>query len=149
MIRRRAIVLQGLLVAAALSVALADEPQSIGEIQASVDSYHLKEVTVHGTVQHLTTLEPYTLPSGLICRGAYRFALEDDTGAIEMIVPGWCGKQFPREVTVADGDRVSVRAEFHAPGRGSYSLDMKGRKLETGDTDQAHGIAKTITHLGQ
>jgi DNA/RNA endonuclease YhcR with UshA esterase domain len=149
MIRRRAIVLQGLLVAAALSVALADEPQSIGEIRASVDSYHLKEVTIHGTVQHLTTLEPYTLPSGLICQGAYRFALEDDTGTIELIVPGWCGKQLPREVTVADGDRVSVRAEFHAPGRGSYSLDLKGRKLEAGDADQAHGIAKTITHLGQ
>lgn len=149
MIRRRAIALQGLLVAAALSVALADEPQSIGEIRASVDSYHLKDVTIHGTVRHLTTLEPYTLPSGLICRGAYRFALEDDTGAIEMIVPGWCGKQLPREVTVADGDRVSVRAEFHAPGRGSYSLDMKGQRLETDDSDHAHGIAKMITQLGQ
>jgi len=134
-----------------LDVALASEPESpsIGDVYASVESYHLREVTLEGTVQHLKLLEPYTLPSGLICQGAYRFALEDDTGTIELIVPGWCGKQLPREVTVADGDRVSVRAEFHAPGRGSYSLDMKGRKLEAGDADQAHGIAKTITHLGQ
>ena len=132
-----------------LSEAFADEPITIGDLHTAADSYHLRDVTVEGTVMHLKLLEPYTLPSGLICQGAYRFSLQDETGSLDIMVPGWCGKQLPKEVMVADGDRVSVKAELHAPGRRSYSLDMKGQRLETDDSDHVHGIAKEITQLGQ
>lgn len=133
-----------------VSLSAAAEPlPSIEEIQSAADAYHLRDVTLEGTVTHLKLLEPYTLPSGLICQGGYRFSLQDETGSLDVMVPGWCGKQLPREVTVAEGDRVSVKMELHAPGRRSYSLDMKGQRLETDDTDRPHGIAKEITHLGQ
>lgn len=126
------------------------EPLPIGELSATPDSYHLKEVMLHGTVQHLKTLDTYTLPSGLQCQGAYVFMLEDETGAVEVAVPGWCGKQLPREVQVANGDRVGVRAEVHAPGVSGYSLDMMGRPLSPSESERhLHAIAKTITHLGQ
>jgi hypothetical protein len=131
------------------SFGYAQELPSIEEIHAAADAYHLREVTLEGAVQHLRILEPYTLPSGLVCQGAYRFALQDETGMLDIMVPGWCGNQIPREVTVSNGDRVAVKAELHAPGRRSYSLDMKGQRLETDDADHAHGIAKEITHLGQ
>jgi hypothetical protein len=125
----------------------------IGELAATPDSYHLKEVLLHGTVQHLKMLDPYTLPSGLQCRGAYVFMLEDETGAVEVAVPGWCGKQLPREVHMADGDRVAVRAEVHAPGLSGFSLDMMGRPFSPSGPSEGerplHAIAKTITHLGQ
>lgn len=133
-----------------VSLSAAAEPlPSIEEIQSAADAYHLRDVTLEGTVTHLKLLEPYTLPSGLICQGGYRFSLQDETGSLDVMVPGWCGKQLPREVTVAEGDRVSVKMELHAPGRRSHSLDMKGQRLETDDTDHPHGIAKEITHLGQ
>ncbi len=130
-------------------IALGAEPLSIADLSESIDAYHLREATVEGTVHHLKVLDPYTLPSGLICQGGYRFSVQDETGSLDVMVPGWCGKQLPREVTVAEGDRVSVKVELHAPGRRSYSLDMKGQRLETDDADHVHGIAKTITHLGQ
>ena len=126
------------------------EPLPIGELSATPDSYHLKEVMLHGTVQHLKTLDTYTLPSGLQCRGAYEFMLEDETGAVEVAVPGWCGKQLPRELQMANGGRVAVRAEVHAPGVSGYSLDMMGRPLSPSESERhLHAIAKTITHLGQ
>jgi hypothetical protein len=141
--------LQVMFVLVALSVVAAEDSPLIGEVLAAADAYHLRDVTLEGTVTHLKLLEPYTLPSGLLCQGGYRFSLIDMTGSLDIMVPGWCGKQLPREVTVSNGDRVSVKAELHAPGRRSYSLDMKGQRLETDDADHAHGIAKEITHLGQ
>ena len=127
----------------------AEELPTIGDVQTMADAYHLREVVLEGTVQDLKLLDSYTLPSGLTCQGAYRFSLQDETGSLDIMVPGWCGKQLPKEITVANGHRVSVKLELHAPGRRSYSLDMKGQRLETDDADHTHGIAKMITQLGQ
>ncbi len=145
----RATTILGILFFAAAFMASAEEPPTIGDIHAMADAYHLREVVLEGTVQDLKLLDSYTLPSGLTCQGAYRFSLQDETGSLDIMVPGWCGKQLPKEVTVANGHRVSVKLELHAPGRRSYSLDMKGQRLETDDADHTHGIAKTITQLGQ
>ncbi|MGH7253609.1 MAG: hypothetical protein ACREIE_07400, partial [Nitrospiraceae bacterium] len=97
-------------------LALSDEPIAIGEIVADPDLYHLKLVTVQGTVRQVKALAPYVQTSGSTCYGAYTFRLEDDTGAIEIDVLGLCGNPVLKVPDVIEGDRVIVQAQILAPG---------------------------------
>ena len=99
------------------------EPVGIGRILAAPDSYHLRSVTLQGRVKQVETLEPY--PSkGMMCVGAYRFSIQDDTGSIRVIMPGTCGKREISGTQVVDSDRVLVQARILAPGHPEGRADL-------------------------
>jgi hypothetical protein len=58
--------------------AFSDEPITISDIVADPEVFHLKQVTLQGVVGRVKELEPYYLPSGSACYGAYTFLLEDE-----------------------------------------------------------------------
>ena len=94
-----------LCVSAALAVA--EEPRSVSEIVQDPDAFHLKQVTLVGIVAGVKLLEPYFLPSGTACYGAYTFVLEEETGDgafLDVAVLGVCGTALIRMPDVADGD---------------------------------------------
>jgi hypothetical protein len=55
------------------SYASAAEPITIREIVDEPKSFHLKQVTLQGTVRNVTPLDPYKLQAGTMCYGAYLF----------------------------------------------------------------------------
>jgi hypothetical protein len=129
--------------------ALADEPLAIGTIVADPEPYHLRYVTLQGTVQQVQVLEPYRQPSGTICYSTYLFTLQDDTGSLDIAVLGTCGLTVIRPPDVSDGDRIMVKAQVQAPGHlGTlYGLDQK--PLHGVNLEGLHAIAKEILPLGQ
>jgi hypothetical protein len=129
--------------------ALADESVPIGRIAADPEPYHLRFVTLQGTVQHVHVLEPYRQPSGNICYGTYLFTLQDDTGSLDVAVLGMCGVAIIRPPEVSDGDKVIVKAQVQAPGHlgDFYGLD---RRPHPGANPQGlHAIAKEIQQASQ
>ena len=68
------------------SCASAAEPITIREIVDEPKSFHLKQVTLRGTVRNVTPLDPYKLRAGTMCYGAYLFYLEDETSSINVAV---------------------------------------------------------------
>src|SRR5574337_727572 len=89
-----------------LSSAAAGEPVTIREILDDPRSFHLKQVTLRGTVRNVTPLDPYKLPTGTACYGAYLFYLEDDTAVINVAVFGLCGIPTVKDPDVDDGQRI-------------------------------------------
>lgn len=145
----RSIFLAVLLALANSVAALADESVPIGRIVADPEPFHMRFVTVQGTVQQVHELDPYRQPSGIICYGTYLFTLQDETGSLDVAVLGICGRPVVRPPEVSDGDRVIVNAQIQAPGHlGSfYGLDGK---LHPGMNPQGlHAIAKEIQQAGQ
>ena len=69
----------------------AAESITIREILDEPKSFHLKQVTLQGTVRNVTPLDPYKLQAGTMCYGAYLFYLEDETSSINVAVYGRCG----------------------------------------------------------
>ena len=89
-----------------LGVSFAAEPLQIESILASPRSYAQHDVILQGSVMQVLKTEPYSC-SKTVCGPAtvaYSFALQDDTAAIDVIVPCSCfGQMF-----IADGERVTV-----------------------------------------
>lgn len=115
----------------------ADDPVPIGAILADPDRYHLRHVTFRGTVRDVVQLDPYfqtTEAAGVVCYGAYAFRVEDETGTIEVGVLGFCGVPVIRQPAVANGERVRVTAQIHAPGRTGSFLDLLGHFIASGDS---------------
>jgi len=131
------------------ALAIADEPIAIGDIVADPDPYHLRLVTLHGTVRQVKALEPYSQTSGTTCYGAYTFTLEDDTGLIGVAVLGVCGKPTIKAPDVFDGERVLVQAQILAPGHSGPSGRSGGRITLEGDQDKVRAVASAISHLGE
>ena len=75
----------------------AEEPISIQQILEDPQIYHLRHVTLHGTVRDVQPLDPYKLPNETVCYGAYLFRLEDDTSTLAVAVLGICGKPLVRD----------------------------------------------------
>jgi hypothetical protein len=69
-----------------------EESVMIGAILEDVEAYHLRMVTMKGTVRDVRERGPYQLPNGTACYGAYTFLLEDDSGMLEVAVVGICGR---------------------------------------------------------
>ena len=126
-------------------LALSDEPIAIGEIVADPDLYHLKLVTVQGTVRQVKALAPYVQTSGATCYGAYTFRLEDDTGAIEIDVLGMCGNPVLKVPGVIEGDRVIVQAQILAPGHSTPPSESESSPLFGRDLQALQAIAGTIS----
>ena len=112
-----------------LSPAVAADSVSIREILDDPAIYHLKQVTLFGTVRNVQPLDPYRLPAGTTCYGAYLFYLEDETASINVAVFGLCGVPTVKDPDVEDGARVELRATIQAPSHGGYYLSFQGLKV--------------------
>jgi hypothetical protein len=133
------------LVGAAMPALLwAEEPISIQQILEEPKVYHLRRITLHGTVRDVQPLDPYTLPNGTNCYGAYLFRLEDDTSTLSVAVLGICGKPLVRDPEVEDGARVEVSATIQAPSHGGYYLSFRGLKVVTEQEGLVQAVADRI-----
>lgn len=130
--------------------ALPDEPVTISDIVADPEVFHLKQVTIQGVVGRVKELEPYYLPSGSTCYGAYTFLLEDDSAngtVLDVAVIGICGAPRMRFPEVADGDRVRVQAEIQVPSRFGQSRALDGSWIAKGYEPAVQAIAKSISRV--
>lgn len=129
------------------SPAAAGEPITIREILDEPMSFHLKQVTLRGTVRNVTPLDPYKLPAGTACYGAYLFYLEDDTAAINVAVYGLCGFPTVKDPDVEDGQRIELTTTIQAPSHGGYYLSFQGIKVATEQEGIIQAVADRITPL--
>jgi len=130
--------------------ALAAQDVPIGTITKDPEPFHLRQVTLRGTVREVHPLETYFQPSGTACHSAYLFTLEDETGVLEVMVVGLCGSaMLPRPPDVSAGNRVLIRAEIQAPGHLGSFYGLDGRPLQGLNPKHLHAIAKGIEHLPQ
>jgi len=145
---RTSIYLTGLMLtlvgAATPTLLWAEEPIGIQQILEEPQVYHLRHVTLHGTVREVQPLDPYTLPNGTNCYGAYLFRLEDDTSTLAVAVLGICGKPLIRDPEVEDGARVEVSATIQAPSHGGYYLSFQGLKVVTEQEGVVQAVADRI-----
>ncbi|HEY6973132.1 MAG TPA: hypothetical protein VI359_02385 [Nitrospiraceae bacterium] len=129
------------------SSAAAGEPITIREILDEPMSFHLKQVTLHGTVRNVTPLDPYKLPAGTACYGAYLFYLEDETAVINVAVYGLCGVPTVKDPDVEDGQRIELISTIQAPSHGGYYLSLQGVKVATDQEGIIQAVADRITPL--
>ncbi len=122
----------------------AEQPTSIQQILEDPRMYHLRRVTLHGTVRDVTPLDPYKLPNETVCYGAYLFRLEEEAATIPVAVLGLCGKPTVRDPDVEDGDRVEVSATIQAPSHGGYYLSFRGLKVVTEQEGVVQAVADRI-----
>ena len=122
----------------------AEQPTSIQQILEEPRMYHLRRVTLHGTVRDVTPLDPYKLPNETVCYGAYLFRLEEEAATIPVAVLGLCGKPTVRDPDVEDGDRVEVSATIQAPSHGGYYLSFRGLKVVTEQEGVVQAVADRI-----
>ncbi|HXV69555.1 MAG TPA: hypothetical protein VD738_11585 [Nitrospira sp.] len=127
----------------------AEDPITIQQILEEPQVYHLRHVTLHGTVRDVQALDPYTLPNETNCYGAYLFRLEDDTSTLPVAVLGICGKPVVRDPEVEDGDRVEVSATIQAPSHGGYYLSFRGLKVVTDQEGIVQAVADRILPLSE
>ena len=133
--------------AIALSTAFAAEPVTIREILDQPAIYHLKQVTLFGTVRNVQPLDPYRLPAGTTCYGAYLFYLEDESASINVAVFGLCGVPTVKDPDVEDGARVELRATIQAPSHGGYYLSFQGLKVAGEREGVVQAVADRIVPL--
>lgn len=125
----------------------AQESVTIQQVLEDPHRYHLRRVTIQGTVRDVQALDPYKLPNETICYGAYLFRLEDDSSTIPVAVLGICGKPLIRNPEVEDGDRVDVSATIQAPSHGGYYLSFRGLKVVTEQEGVVQAVADRILPL--
>ena len=135
--------------AASALVSTAGEPVTIREILDEPMSFHLKQVTLRGTVRNVTPLDPYKLPTGTVCYGAYLFYLEDDTAVINVAVFGLCGIPTVKDPDVEDGQRIELTTTIQAPSHGGYYLSFQGIKVATDKEGFIQAVADRITPLAE
>ncbi|HET8720557.1 MAG TPA: OB-fold nucleic acid binding domain-containing protein, partial [Nitrospira sp.] len=92
-------------------------------------------------------LDPYKLPAGTTCYGAYLFHLEDETASINVAVFGICGFPTVKDPDVEDGTRVELLATIQAPNHGGYYLSFQGLKVAGEREGVIQAVADRITPL--
>lgn len=122
----------------------AEEPVSIQRILDEPSSYHLRHITLQGIARDVQPLDPYQLPNGKSCYGAYLFRLEDDSSTLPVAVLGLCGTPVVRDPDVSDGDRIEVSATIQAPSHGGYYLSFRGLKVITDQEGIIQAVADRI-----
>ena len=108
--------------------------------------YHLKQVVLQERCESVQPLDPYKLPAGTTCYGAYLFYLEDD-GLINVAVFGLCGVPTVKDPDVEDGARIELRATIQAPSHGGYYLSFEGLRKITRREGIIQAVADRITPL--
>ncbi len=129
------------------SYASAAEAIAIREILDEPKSFHLKQVTLRGTVRNVTPLDPYKLQAGTMCYGAYLFSLEDETSSINVAVYGRCGVPLVKDPDVEDGQRIELMATIQSPSHGGYYLSFQGLKVAREQEGVIQAVADRITPL--
>jgi len=129
------------------NIAIAADPVTIREIFDEPRSFHLKQVVLQGTVRNVQPLDPYKLPAGTTCYGAYLFYLEDDTASINVAVFGTCGVPLVKDPDVEEGGRVELQATIQAPSHGGYYLSFQGLKVAGEREGVIQAVADHITPL--
>lgn len=129
------------------SSASSAEPITIREILDAPKSFHLKQVTLRGTVRNVTPLDPYKLQAGTMCYGAYLFNLEDETSSINVAVYGRCGVPLVKDPDVEDGQRIELAATIQSPSHGGYYLSFQGVKVARDREGIIQAVADRITPL--
>jgi|SRR5215813_6525620 len=132
-----------------LSNANAAEPIAIRDILDEPRDYHLKQVVLQGTVRSVQPLDPYKLPAGTMCYGAYLFYLEDETASINVAVFGLCGVPTVKDPDVEDGARIELHATIQAPSHGGYYLSFQGLKIAGERENVIQAVADRITPLSE
>jgi len=127
----------------------AQDTTTVQEILADPSVFHLRQITVRGTVRNVQPLDPYEIPAGSTCYGGYLFKLEDDTATLSVAVPGLCGVPLVKDPDVEDGARVAVDATVQAPSHGGYALSFKGGKVAVDQEGIVQAIATRITPLAE
>jgi hypothetical protein len=122
---------------------------TVQEILADPSLFHLRHITLEGTVRNVQPLDPYEIPAGTTCYGGYLFSLEDDTGTLPVAVPGLCGVPMVKDPDVEDGARVAVEATVQAPSHGGYALSFRGGKIAMDQEGVVQAIATRITPLAE
>ena len=125
----------------------AQETLTVQEVLADPALFHLRHVTLKGSVRQVQPLDPYEIPAGSTCYGGYLFNLEDDTATLPIAVPGVCGVPMVKDPDVEDGARVVVEATTQAPSHGGYALSFKGSKIAMDQEGVVQAIANRITPL--
>ena len=129
------------------SSTLAAEPITVREILDEPSRFHLRQVTLQGTVRNVQPLDPYTLPAGTTCYGAYLFYLEDETASINVAAFGLCGIPTVKDPDVEDGARIELHATIQAPSHGGYYLSFQGLKVVGEREGVIQAVADRITPL--
>jgi len=127
----------------------AEEPTAIQQILDVPSTYHLRHVLMQGIARDVQPLDPYALPNGEKCYGAYLFRLEDDTAALPVAVLGICGPPLIRDPEISDGDHIEVSATIQAPSHGGYYLSFRGLKVATDQEGIVQGIADRILPIAE
>lgn len=125
----------------------AQEAVTVQEVLADPALFHLRHITLKGTVRQVQPLDPYEIPAGSTCYAGYLFNLEDDTATLPVAVPGLCGVPMVKDPDVEDGARVVVEATIQAPSHGGYVLSFKGSKIAMEQEGVVQAIANRITPL--
>ena len=125
----------------------AQESVTIQEVLTDPALFHLRQITLRGTVRNVQPLDPYEIPAGSTWYGGYHFNLEDDTATLPVAVPGLCGVPMVKDPDVEDGARVVVDATVQAPSHGGYALSFKGGKIAMDQEGVVQAIANRITPL--
>ncbi|MEK6642179.1 MAG: hypothetical protein AABZ17_16075 [Nitrospirota bacterium] len=127
----------------------AAEPITIREIIDAPKSFHLKQVTLRGTVRNVTPLDPYKLQAGTMCYGAYLFFLEDETSSINVAVYGRCGVPTVKDPDVEEGQRIELAATIQSPSHGGYYLSFQGVKVAREQEGVIQAVADRIVSLAE
>ena len=135
--------------AVGLSCPSAAEPIAIREILDEPKSFHLKQVTLRGTVRNVTPLDPYKLQVGTMCYGAYLFYLEDETSSINVAVYGRCGVPLVKDPDIEDGQRIELMATIQSPSHGGYYLSFQGLKVAREQEGVIQAVADRIAPLAE
>lgn len=106
------------------SLALAADPIPICEILDEPTRFHLRQVTLQGTVRDVQPLNAYTLTVGSTCYGAYLFYLKNETASVNVASFGSCGIPTVRDPDVEDGTPMELQATIQAPSHGGYYLSF-------------------------
>jgi len=125
----------------------AADPITVREILEEPSRFHLRQVILQGTVRNVQPLDPYMLPAGTTCYGAYLFYLEDETASINVASFGRCGLPTVKDPDVEDGTRIELHATVQAPSHGGYYLSFQGVKVAGEREGVVQAVADTITPL--
>lgn len=126
--------------------ALGGDPVAIGTILTNPEPFHMKHVLLRGRIKEVQELEPYYLASGAGCYGAYRLTLQDETGSLLVAVLGVCGTPFIRPAPAVVDERVTIKAQIHAPGHLGTFYGLDRRPIPGSNPDELHAVAAEIIH---
>ena len=111
------------------SLASAEETVTVQEILADPALFHLRQITLRGTVRNVQPLDPYEIPPAPPVMAATCSAWRTIRPSLPVAVPGLCGVPMVKDPDVEDGARVAVEATVQAPSHGGYALSFKGGKI--------------------